>query len=218
MTTDRPPRGALAAPAPSVRLRWAAPLVASWLAGLVWLVRAKLVGPRLDFLWWNLFLAWIPWVLSAVLVRLRGPLAWPLGAAWLVFLPNAPYLVTDLLHFKERPPVPLWFDLLLWVSFALAGLLLGWTSLEAVARTLSARLGKVGSMAFVASVLLLTGFGIYLGRFLRLNSWDVVIDPLGVVRTALHALAEPHAVFFSGAFAVLVGAGYLLVGPAREPG
>ncbi|MEW5740188.1 MAG: DUF1361 domain-containing protein [Myxococcota bacterium] len=208
----------MATEAPSVRLRWAAPLVASCLAGLIWLARARLVGPRLDFLWWNLLLAWIPWLLSAVLVRTRGAWSWPLGAAWLVFLPNAPYLVTDLLHFKERAPVPLWFDLLLWVSFALAGLLLGWTSLEAVARSLADRLGRAGSSVFVVSVLLLTGFGTYLGRFLRLNSWDVVVDPLAVFTSALHALAKPHAVFFSAAFAALVGAGYLLVGPAREDG
>lgn len=216
MTLDPLPRGEAAATAPSVRVRWAAPLAASCLAGLVWLVRARLVGPRLDFLWWNLALAWIPWILAALLVRTRpAPLRWPLGAAWLAFLPNAPYLVTDLAHLKARPPVPLWLDVLLWASFALAGLALGWTSLEAVARHLGPKLGRVGSTLFAVGVLLLTGFGIYLGRFLRWNSWDLLVDPLGVASSAVHALGQPHAVFFSGAVAALVGAGYLLVAEPR---
>lgn len=217
MPSTAAPRGDAATPSPSIRVRWAAPLVASCLAGLVWLTRAHLVGPRLDFLWWNLWLAWIPWVLSALVVRTKAALLrWPLGAAWLLFLPNAPYLLTDLVHLKARPPVPLWLDVLLWSSFALAGLLLGWTSLEAVARALSPRLGRLGTGAFVGAVLLLIGFGTYLGRFLRWNSWDVVTNPLGLVSASLHALTEPHALFFSGAFAGLVGAGYLLVAqPAR---
>lgn len=217
MTSGVTSRGAAATVPPSVRVRWAAPLAASCLAGLVWFARAHLVGPRLDFLWWNLWLAWMPWVLSALLVRTKAALLrWPLGVAWLLFLPNAPYLVTDLVHLKARPPIPLWLDVLLWSAFALAGLVLGWTSLEAVARSLAPRLGRLGSAAFVTAVLLLTGFGTYLGRFLRWNSWDVVTNPLGLVAAALHALTEPHALFFSCAFGGLVGAGYLLVAqPAR---
>ncbi|MEW6430932.1 MAG: DUF1361 domain-containing protein [Myxococcota bacterium] len=154
---------------------------------------------------------------SALLVRTKAALLrWPLGLAWLLFLPNAPYLVTDLVHLKARPPVPLWLDVLLWSSFAVAGLVLGWTSLEAIARSLAPRLGRIGSSTFVAAVLLLIGFGTDLGRFLRWNSWDVVTNPLGLVAAALEALTEPHALFFSLAFGGLVGAGYLVVAqPAR---
>ena len=206
-------RGVVAAQSPSVRLRWTAPVLATALAGLVWSTRAYLVGPRLEFLWWNLALAWLPWLLTAAWLRAGGAWRWLLGAAWLVFLPNAPYLVTDLVHLKGRPPVPLWLDVLLLASFALAGLSLGWTSLDAVSRALSPRLGRWGSFGFVSAVLLLTGFGIYLGRFLRLNSWDVVIDPLGVAASVVRSLTEPRALFFSFAFALLVGAGYLLVAP-----
>ena len=131
---------------------------------------------------WNLFLAWIPFVLSIVLYdRHRAgarPLSLvPLAALWLLFLPNAPYIVTDFKHLVASPVVPLWVDVVVLAAPAWTGMLLGFLSLylvQAVVRQLAGP--RVAWLAAVA-VLGLSSFGIYLGRVLRWNSWDVIANP-----------------------------------------
>ena len=181
-------------------------------AGMLWLGRASQVGPRFSFLWWNLFLAWVPWLLSLAMTRARRTF-WPLAFTWLAFWPNAPYLVTDLIHLKPRAGVPLWFDALLLCAFAWAGCALGWDSLFTVHRVLERKWGARRAALAVTTCVGLCGVGVFLGRFERLNSWDVVTDPLGVATTSLDALMEPKAVVFSAAFALFVGAGYLFTRP-----
>lgn len=196
---------------PQVRVRWAAVTALTLVCAAVWLGRASLAGPRFVFLWWNLALAWVPWGVSAWLSRPRGPLATgAAGLAWLVFFPNAPYLITDLVHLKARPPVPLSVDVLMLASFGLAGLVLGWTSLDVVRQRLESRWGRPVALALVTGCVGATGFGVYLGRFLRWNSWDVVTSPSQVLEGARAALVDGHALAFSAAFAALVGAGYLM--------
>lgn len=182
----------------------------SGLALGLWAARSTLVGPRFVFLWWNLFLAWVPWLLSTSLrFTRRGLFFWPLLAAWLAFWPNAPYLLTDLVHLKLRPPVPLWFDVLFLASFAWAGCLVGWDSLSQVHAELCARCGPRLAGTLIAASVLLCGIGVFLGRFERLNSWELVTSPLQVAITASEALLQPRAGVFSIAFASFVGAGYL---------
>jgi uncharacterized membrane protein len=180
----------------------------------MWAARARWVGPGLTFLLWNLLLAWIPWLAAWVLSAARSRLVLAAcGVVWLLFLPNAPYLVTDLVHLRPRPPVPLWFDVLMFAAFALAGCALAWTSLEAVHARMALGLGRLRALAAVGAILFLTGFGVYLGRFLRWNSWDLVAQPRAVLGQAAAALATPRALVFSSVFAAFVGAGYLLLGP-----
>lgn len=181
----------------------------------LWAARATVVGPRFVFLWWNLFLAWVPWVLSASLrFTHRGLFFWPVLFSWLAFWPNAPYLLTDLVHLKARPPVPLWFDVLFLASFAWAGCLLGWDSLSRVHGELRTRLGATRAGVLIAASVLLCGVGVFLGRFERLNSWELVTDPLQVAKRASEALLTLRAGVFSIAFASFVGAGYLFTRPA----
>lgn len=188
----------------------------SLLALGLWAARTTLTGPRFVFLWWNLFLAWVPWFLAVSLrFTRRGLFFWPLLSSWLAFFPNAPYLLTDLVHLKERAPVPLWFDVLFLASFAWAGCLLGWDSLSRVHGELRVRCGPRLAGALVFAAVLLCGVGVFLGRFERLNSWELVTDPLQVVLTASEALVKPRAGFFSLAFASFVGAGYLCTHPQR---
>lgn len=145
---------------------------------------------------WNLFLAWIPFTVSlAVYDRARrgGSKAFvAVGAAvWLLFLPNAPYIVTDLKYVKGSSAVPVLFDVLLFAGAAWAGLLLGLTSLllmHAVARQI---LGSVRAWACVGAVLALSSFGIYLGRVQRWNSWDVFVRPGSLVADIARAAADP---------------------------
>ncbi len=156
-------------------------------------------NPTYRFLTWNLFLAWLPlvsalllWVLHQYAPRLRI-LQWPLLLCWLVFFPNAPYLVTDFLHLSERQNVPLWYDLMLIFSFAWNGLIVGFTALWIVQEVLTAQFNRVVSLLVVCLTLLLSGFGIYVGRFLRWNSWDVISNPHLLLADILPRLIDPLA-------------------------
>jgi uncharacterized membrane protein len=198
------------------RGRAAAVLGVSMLALAMWAARAAWARPELGFLPWNLFLAWIPWFAALGFAASRAPAALAAsGAVWLLFLPNAPYLVTDLVHLRPRSGVPHWFDVLLFGAFALAGCVLGWASLEVVHRRVARALGPLGAAGVVAIVLFLTGFGVYLGRFLRWNSWDVVTRPVALAAEAAAALATPRALVFSVLFGLFVGVGYLVFSPPR---
>jgi uncharacterized membrane protein len=152
--------------------------------------------PTHGWIAWNLVLAWIPFGLSLLLyARARAGASprvlVPLGLVWLVFFPNAPYLVTDLKHVGVGGRVPLLYDVLLLSAGAWTGLMLGLTSLflvHAVARRL---LGALNAWALVVGVLALSSFGIYLGRVQRWNSWDVVVHPGRLARQLGHGLLHP---------------------------
>jgi len=152
---------------------------------------------------WNIFLAWLPLGFALLAGRFRGSRRYffACGFLWLLFLPNSPYLVTDLVHLKPRPPVPLWFDILLVQSFVLTGLLLGFLSVYLMHRLVSHSFGWRTGWIFTCVILALAGFGVYLGRFKRWNSWDLFLNPVelssyigGVV---LHPRANKTAVAFS---------------------
>lgn len=212
MPIEAPPRGS-APTNPSVSdraLRLFALVAVSGLALGLWLVRSRVWVPGFQFLWWNLFLAWVPWGLSVVMQRVQRPATFALvGLAWLAFFPNAPYLLTDLIHLKARAPVPLWFDVLFLSSFAWAGCLVGWDSLSRVHDGLARRWSPHSAAAIVAACVVLCGVGVFLGRFERLNSWELLTAPLDVLRTTVSSLRSPRALGFSAVFAAFVGAGYL---------
>ena len=169
---------------------------------------------RYTFLVWNLFLAWVPLIAAAVafaLARRRaGPVVMVLGLVWLLFFPNAPYVLTDFIHLQGNGPSQLWFDALMLSSFAWTALMLGFTSLllihAIIGRHANAGLGWV----VVVCALGLASFGVYLGRFARFNSWDVVTRPHHVlfVRQEIDSpLHDPKMVA-----ALLVLTAFLLVG------
>jgi uncharacterized membrane protein len=145
---------------------------------------------------WNLFLAWIPFALALLLyalARAGAPLRAlvPFGLLWLVFFPNAPYLVTDLKHIGPGGRVPVLYDVLLLSAAAWTGLLLGLTSLFLVHMVVRRLVGAVNAWALVVAVLALSSFGIYLGRVQRWNSWDVVANPVPLGAQLLQGLAHP---------------------------
>src|SRR5512143_105466 len=151
------------------------------------------------FLVWNLVLAWLPyvWSLWAVSIHRRFPRRWwalliP-AALWLLFFPNAPYIVTDFLHLYERAPIPVWYDTGLLAAFAFAGIFLAVASLNTMHEIVKDFIGAKLSWLFVTVVAGLTGFGIYLGRFLNLNSWDVFVYPQQVLSDSLHRLVHPFS-------------------------
>ena len=164
------------------------------------------------FLLWNLFLAWIPWLLAvgveAALRRQRRVLAVGLMGTWFVFLPNAPYVLTDFLHLRVRTPVPLWYDVLLLGTAALTGLLAGALSLRRIADALAGRLPPLTVTAGLWTAIAASGFGIYLGRFERLNSWDVLLDPAQVM-ACFGGVFQARAAVVTLACAGLLGVAYL---------
>ena len=176
-------------------IRWAnarslpAAAAASALAVTVLIAGPVLLGqrPTHRFLLWNLALAWVPYVAALVVEELderssrsRAPLglasAVPALLVWLVFLPNAPYLVSDLTHFDSGSTTP-WLDLGRLVSFAWAGCLLAVLSLRSIHRVVHHRVGALAARSVVAVAAIASGFGVVLGRFARLNSWQVVTAP-----------------------------------------
>ncbi|MEQ8702515.1 MAG: DUF1361 domain-containing protein [Phaeodactylibacter sp.] len=163
------------------------------------------------FLGWNLFLALVPYALSLLLPMAQHRL---LGAAvlfiWLLFLPNAPYLITDLIHLRPRPPVPIWADILVFFFFAWTGLLLGLASLLNVQRYLLRWHTIKQTHFWIIGFAVLSSFGLYLGRVDRWNSWEAFLEPMHLLRHSLSLLSDPPIVLlaFLGFFTLLQGLGY----------
>ena len=138
------------------------------------------------FLPWNLFLAFIPywitwWMIRNVsIIENKIKLVMAL-ATWLLFIPNSFYIITDLFHLTHIESAPLWFDLLLIFSFAWNGILCGIISLRRVEIITTLFRRKGFSILIVFLVMWLNAFGIYVGRFLRFNSWDIISDPFSLI-------------------------------------
>jgi uncharacterized membrane protein len=129
---------------------------------------------------------------------------------WLLFFPNAPYIVTDLVHLKARPPVPFWFDLMLLQLFVWLGVFIGFLSLHRMHELVSHRFDWRVGWVFVLVVVGLTGFGIYLGRFERWNSWDLFLSPLGLLGDIADVIRHPRANKTAIVFPALFGTFFLL--------
>jgi len=149
------------------------------------------------FLTWNLLLAWIPWFLALLANRAfrkadRVTLTVILyGVVWLLFFPNALYIVTDFLHLRPRSPIPIWFDTFLLFAFTWAGLFLGFSSLYTMQRIVAKKAGHLLGWLFTLIVLGLSSIGIYFGRFLRWNSWDILLDPRGLLSDIFNRVVHP---------------------------
>lgn len=100
--------------------------------------------------------------------------------AWVLFFPNSPYILTDLFHLKVRAGIPVWYDLIVILSYAWTGLICGFVSLNYIEKFLSAYFKKQVINLIVVFFLFLSSFGVYLGRFLRWNSWDILNNPFGL--------------------------------------
>lgn len=145
------------------------------------------------FLIWNLTLAWVPLVLAmAAYARARrrvDALVWVLLVPWLLFFPNAPYLLTDFIHLGEGP-APLWYDALMLSAFAWTGLMLGFASLYLVQTILARAAGTAVAWVGVLGALGLASLGVYIGRFIRFNSWDALLHPVQVAEVIREQLAS----------------------------
>lgn len=148
------------------------------------------------FLIWNLFLAYVPYAISGWL-KDRPQFAaniWVLGVVfieWLVFIPNSFYIITDLFHIGRFNSLPRGIELILLLSFAWNGLLLGVLSVRQMEKIMIARFGLKQEWLFVYPIMWLNALGVYIGRDLRYNSWDVITNPFALLSDIFEMMVHP---------------------------
>jgi uncharacterized membrane protein len=145
---------------------------------------------------WNLFLAYVPYQLLRLhkpsLVNATGKIiAAVVFISWLLFIPNAFYIITDLFHLFQRNKIPLWFDLVLLMSFAWTGIVFGFLSIRQMEKNLTSIFPGMKEGIFVGLMMFLNSGGIYLGRYLRFNSWDVLSNPLSLIKEITLLIIHP---------------------------
>jgi uncharacterized membrane protein len=184
------------------------------------------------FIPFNLALAWASIFFAALLASQLKAIRWQSGqnilltALWLIFLPNAWYVLTDFIHVNAAGEVSELYDIVLMFSLTVCGFTLGFASLYIIHLELLKRLKEARANWIIAGVLLLSSFGIYLGRDLRWNSWDVISNPggllLNVSDRVVDPLGHPRALNVTILFFILLCATYFsfwyFVRPIRRAG
>lgn len=161
-----------------------------------------------NFLIWNVFLAIVPFDLALWIRATKSTrwLKWGLTAVWVVFFPNTMYMVTDFSHLSSIGTGLMtetqFFNYAILASGVLMGMLFGMSSAHAVAIAYFGEKKSLQTLAFYAGLSLLSAFGIYLGRFLRLNSWELVTDMHGVLTQVAQAFTT-HSLVFVVSFGAL---------------
>lgn len=159
------------------------------------------------FLIWNLFLAFIPYAITSFLqqnrkfVRSRWRFA-TLFIPWLLFVPNTFYILTDLFHLGASEIVPLWYDLAMLLSFAWNGLLLGILSISQMERLVRENYFRKTELFFICPLMFLNAFGVYIGRYLRFNSWDVLSNPFELITDI--AIIVTHPLYYRQAWYMVI--------------
>lgn len=167
------------------------------------LLRVKLTHSiYLLFLLWNLFLAAIPYFISSTIktdFRLRKSNLKNLGSIiiWLLFIPNTFYLITDFVHLNPSNLLHYIFDFALLSSFTIAGFYFGILSIHTIYKQIQFFYSNTISRIFLISISYLCAFGIYIGRVLRFNSWDIISNPFSLIKSILDSIFLLETVIFS---------------------
>ena len=171
--------------------------------------------PTFLFMPWNLLLAYVPYYLSSKVVRQGGGMNRVVRVAallvWLLFIPNSYYILTDLYHLADGhrdSRVPEWYDLVLILCFAWNGLLLGVLSTRQVEKILIPEATWKGRWVFLYPVMWLNALGVYIGRYLRFNSWDIIASPVDLFGDILRMIVHPLR--YHGAWGMIVCYSFLL--------
>jgi uncharacterized membrane protein len=162
------------------------------------------------FLNWNLFLAFLPWLLTSIAVlrkvKSRAAIIVIMGV-WLLLFPNSLYILTDLVHLRQIADAPVWLDLIIVLSFAWAGLCYGFISLMDIEGFLRERFraGPRTVVAFSVIMIYVAAFGIYIGRFWRWNSWDLLGNPAALMHDIFDRFTDKGNYYRISAFTLLMG-------------
>jgi uncharacterized membrane protein len=170
------------------------------------------------YLIWNLFLAWLPLLLAAWLVKVLRHKLWSSWEAllvsllWIAFLPNSFYMVSDFIHLQNLESVDILYDSVMFTSFIFVGLVLGLSSLYLIHNEFRRRFSLRSSSAWLGGIFFLCGFAVYLGRDLRWNSWDILTNPGGLIfdisDRVLHPSAYPQMFITTLTFFLLISSMY----------
>ncbi|HUW70450.1 MAG TPA: DUF1361 domain-containing protein [bacterium] len=196
------------------------------------LVRYGLTGRfSQSYLIWNLVLATVPVLIAryGTMLTSRQTTAkrsriFAVGSfvVWLVFYPNAPYVFTDFIHVVRRANLGavalpwlsqadlLWYDIVMNAAFAFVCHYIGLVSMYIMHGAMRTMFGRVAGWSMMVPAILLSGFGIHIGRFSRFDSWDLVMQPVQTVRVISQSLADPAALLFSTAFAFFIALTYII--------
>ena len=164
------------------------------------------------FLNWNLFLAFVPLTFTYIIEKksLKGYWFWLMFFGWLLFFPNAPYVITDLKYLNRnntKSGVPIWLDIVLISSFAINSILLGFISAEKIFNQLKKLYNRWWANIVIITCMLLSGFGVYLGRFERFNSWDIISNPSllidNIADIFIHPFQNSHSIELSILFGIM---------------
>lgn len=173
-------------------------LAASMLFSVVLAITGAIFGGNtiLSFLIWNLFLAYVPYAISKWMQRNArwSENGFKFGIAfiiWLLFIPNSFYIITDLFHLGSFSNIPLWYELAMILSFAWNGLLLGILSVRQMEKMMEQYLSKRTELFFIYPVMFLNALGVYIGRYLRFNSWDVITNPFYLINDISNLVIHP---------------------------
>lgn len=167
------------------------------------------------FLVWNLFLAVIPFAITSYLLstpKLNKMVFIFWCGVWLLFLPNAPYIITDLVHLRFSFHTYAWLDILIVTSFALNGTLLFYLSILDMKNILKPYFKNTFINFSITLIFFLSGFGVYLGRFLRYNSWEIISNPkylfVDIINITIKPLANKEAWLFTILFGMFLSVGF----------
>lgn len=176
---------------------------------------------RYKFLLWNLFLAWIPLVFAFLAThawhRSQSAKNWQAtlaGLGWILFFPNSSYILTDIIHLVGPLYRHFWVDLVLILTCAFTGLMVGFVSLFLMHSLVRRTAGPFLAWVFIAGAAILSGAGVYVGRFLRFNSWDVFVKPVSVLESVTSWVSNPQAhpsAYFPLLFAAFVFLSYVML-------
>lgn len=180
----------------------------------------RLGGAQYSYLIWNLFLAWLPLLLAGALLRLLRTHLWSswlpviVTLAWVVLLPNSFYMISDYVHIADMQDRDIVYGIVTFTAFIFTAALVGFASLYLVHAELLKRVRQRSASLIVAVILLACSFAIYLGRDLRWNSWDVLVNPAGILFDVsdrmLHPLGHPGTFSTTLSFFVLLGSLYIV--------
>lgn len=189
----------------------------------VGLFMLRLIGAdnfRYWFMLWNLLLAWVAPLIAWWLVRRLRKTKWRtwqnilLTIIWLGFLPNSFYMVSDLIHVHQTGEISIYFDAVLFASFIFNGFIAGYLGTFLLHREALRRLAPLRAHALVVAVFALCGYAIYLGRVLRWNTWDAILQPAALLfdvsDNILNPLGHPQAFVVTLSFTLLISAFYFL--------
>lgn len=166
------------------------------------------------FLLWNIFLAWIPYATSNLFRLYENKQKWKqlfLFSSWLLFFPNALYIITDLVHLREVGNAPVWFDAILLFTSSFIGLMMAFMSLNNVERFLSKKFSRRTMGIIIPLIIFISSFGVYLGRFERWNSWDIIHNPLALGMDIIECFIFPVDHFRSWAVTIILSILFYLI-------